>query len=329
MAIALLLGMLRSTPARAQSGLPLELSWDAPAECPSADDVHTELARIAHARPGHVLEPLRAEARVRRDHRRYLLDVHTEHQGRAGERRVDAKDCKTLVRTLTLILALTFGAGVELAEESAETPQAPPAEAAPAPSPAPAPAPPPPTPSPAPPAPLREARVDAARPRWFVLAGPELAWKLAPRVAPGVVLGAGLTHGWLMAQLRASAFAAPVSTVGPGMTARFAGGSARLSGCGQVPFWQLSGALCAGAGASFVHGKASGASEDLSATAPWYTAQARASLRAPRNARLQGELAGGFDVSLNRPRFVIEGLGEIHQVSRLVPSLSLGLLFAL
>jgi hypothetical protein len=126
--VSALLGMLQAGPARAQSGLPLELSWQAPAECPSADDVHAELARIAHARPGHVLEPLRADGRVRRDHRRYVLEVHTEHQGQAGERRVEAKDCRTLVRTLTLILALTFGAGVELATESEATsePVAPP-----------------------------------------------------------------------------------------------------------------------------------------------------------------------------------------------------------
>jgi hypothetical protein len=313
--------------AEAQSGLPLELSWEAPAECPSSAEVQGELARVAHPRPGHVLEPVHARATVMREPRRYVLNVHTEHQGQAGERRVEAKDCKTLVRTLTLILALTFGAGVELQDaasspEGAET--AGESDAQPAAKPEPG----------APEAAKREsaskpepppsaAPVEAPRSQWSLLAGPALAWQLAPRVAGGFALGATFERGALVLGARTSASFAAQSSPAPAVNARFASFGASLRGCGRLAFWQLSAGLCAGARALALRGRASGAIRDASAVAPWYAATGNAFVAWPRNARFRAQLEGGLDVSLNRPRFVIQGLSEVHRVSRVVPELAL------
>jgi hypothetical protein len=40
-----------------------------------------------------------------------------------------------------------------------------------------------------------------------------------------------------------------------------------------------------------------------------------------------GVVGGGLAVSLHRPRFVIEGLGDVERVGRLVPDVALLLVF--
>jgi hypothetical protein len=317
--------------AEAQSGLPLELSWAAPGECPSSAELQAELARVAHPRPGHVLEPVHARATVTRESRHYVLNVHTEHQGQAGERRVEAKDCKTLVRTLTLILALTFGAGVELQDEASSAegqegasdtdtqaavkpePGAPEAAKREIPS----------EPETSPPA----GPVEASSSRWSLLAGPTVVWNLAPRVAGGFALGATFERGALVLGARTSASFAAQSSPAPHVNAHFTGFGASLRGCGRLALWQLSAGLCAGARALALRGRASGAIREASAVAPWYAATGNAFVAWPRNARFRAQLEGGLDVSLNRPRFLIQGLSEVHQVPRVVPELAL--LFAL
>ena len=100
----------------AQSQLPLELDWDAPAECPSSAEVRAEVERIARVGPGYTLTPLVASARVERKAGHYGVELKTEHEGQRGQRGLSAADCRTLVRTVTLVLALAFGEGVEVEE---------------------------------------------------------------------------------------------------------------------------------------------------------------------------------------------------------------------
>src|SRR5512139_886504 len=91
------------------AALPLELSWQAPSECPTASDVHAELARIASAAPGEDLQPLKADVAVAHSGARYTAQLRTEHEGLVGERTLQAEDCATLARSVTLVLALAFG----------------------------------------------------------------------------------------------------------------------------------------------------------------------------------------------------------------------------
>lgn len=106
--------LLLASRALAQAPLPLELTWTAPRECPTGDDVRAELARIANVKNGLSLRPLIARVDVGRRNTTYIAVLRTEHDGRAGQRQLEAASCPTLVRSVTLVLALAFGAGVEV-----------------------------------------------------------------------------------------------------------------------------------------------------------------------------------------------------------------------
>jgi len=103
-----------SAPCHAESELPLELTWSAPDGCASADDIQRELARIARVRPGRTVARVTARGSIERAGGSYRLELHTKQNGVAGERSLVAKECRSLGREVTLVLALAFGEGVEL-----------------------------------------------------------------------------------------------------------------------------------------------------------------------------------------------------------------------
>jgi hypothetical protein len=106
--------LLLASRALAQAPLPLELAWNAPSECPTGDDVRAELGRIANVKSGLSLRRLIARVEVGRRNNTYIAVLRTEHDGRVGQRQLEAASCPTLVRSVTLVLALAFGAGVEV-----------------------------------------------------------------------------------------------------------------------------------------------------------------------------------------------------------------------
>ena len=106
--------LLLASRALAQAPLPLELAWNAPPECPTGDDVRAELGRIANVKSGLSLRRLVARVDIGRRNNTYIAVLRTEHEGRVGQRQLEAASCPTLVRSVTLVLALAFGAGVEV-----------------------------------------------------------------------------------------------------------------------------------------------------------------------------------------------------------------------
>jgi hypothetical protein len=326
--------------AHAQDQLPLELSWDAPAECPDAASVRAQLERVARVRPGFTLTPLTARAAVVRDGARYALHLHTEHDGRQGERRLQADDCDALASSVTLVLALAFGAGVEVSEVSspaaaaprgtADSERPPSAEAL--------------APSEAEPN-TEDAASSAARDRdghastdpatdaaerapngGFALAlllggGAQLALMPGPALAASA--GVELHSGSFSIGLRATGWPAVADTVAAGVQARFDGVAGALAGCGHAPLQAFSFALCASARAAALRGRSSGALEGGSETAPWYAVGVLASLTWPRTSALRVRVESGLALSLDRARFAIEGLGDVHRVPLLAPELAL------
>jgi hypothetical protein len=99
-----------------------------------------------------------------------------------------------------------------------------------------------------------------------------------------------------------------------------------LAGCGARPVARFLFAACVGAGATAVRGRSWGATIAESATASWYTASAALSATFPETGIVSLRLEGGLLVSLNRPRFVVEGLGDAHTLPRLAPNVGLALL---
>jgi hypothetical protein len=81
-------------------------------------------------------------------------------------------------------------------------------------------------------------------------------------------------------------------------------------------------AACATGGATAVRGRSSGATESGSSVAPWYTAGPAVSATWPEHGIVGVRVAAALLFSLDHPRFVVEGLGEAHEIPLLVPSLN-------
>jgi hypothetical protein len=314
-----LLATITPPRARAQERLPLELQWQAPPECPDADAVRTDLQRSARVQPGFELTPLRAHATVEQRGAIYATTLYTEHAGETGERALQAADCAELTRAVTLVLALAFGAGVEVKEPPAAATRN---EATPAPT---APAVPAPTPKadqsqPSTTAPITDrSTTDERAWRWSALAGGGAQLGLLPAAAFTASAGAEVAFASLSIGLRAIAWPAVNDAVTPQIDARFDGLGGALQGCGRLPLSSLVLAACAEARAAALRGRSSGATHDASAVAPWYAIAAAAAITWPRTGALSLRLQAALAASLNRPRFVITNLQQAHRVPELAP----------
>jgi hypothetical protein len=338
-AVALALGL--AAQARAQASLPLELQWRAPAECATGADVRAELERIARVRPGFELAPISAQVEIEHQGRGYGLLLRSTRDGRTGERRLEAADCKTLVRAVTLVLALAFGPGVEVVAEGASAqPTAPDAPNA---HPMPElegsrPVAPDGEPSPGPDDATgetqsatdddEEAAVDgddiaAFAPDLALLVGGGAQLGVLPSAAFALSAGAQLSAGAWSLALRATALPGVTEQVVPDVRARFDGVAGALSGCGDLvrSAWAL--ALCGGGRVGALRGRSSGASDDGTDLAPWYALTTAATATWPSAQVLGVRLEATAGLSLNRPRFVIAGLRPVHQLPRLFGELTL------
>jgi len=321
------LAVLWASRATAQGALPLELDWHAPAECPAADAVRAELGRIARARAGSTLLPLRARAEVRRHAGGYVLMLDTEHAGLRGSRQLSAADCPTLVRSATLVLALAFGPGVELSSEQDELPLS--VAEAPAP-----PSPPAAEPSAAPAEAPAADSGEVARPIWQLWLGGGAQFALLPAPAFSGSLGLELQLEQVSFGLRALVLPGvsdDLSLDQSMLAAHFAAFGAAARGCGLLPLGPLALGACAALQLTAIRGQSDGADEVSagSATAPWYALSAALTVSWPRKATLRLRFEAELACSLNRPEFDIEGLGPAYRVPRWAPLVAAGLLLSL
>jgi hypothetical protein len=308
----------------------LRLELQSPPECPSAETIRAEVSRITRVREGRVPPRLVARGKIDKDGERYRLRLRTEVGGRAGERALSAGDCKTLGREITLLLALAFGEGVEVASgasSGSETSE----NDAPAPNKALATDRASPQPMPIPttveaPAGSRDAQSASAIRAALLLGGGVLAGVL-PEPALFGVIGADIgSRRWVLAP---RAFAAPRVTdvLANGIAARYAAFGGSLSGCGRVgESWLV--AACLGFGAAALRATAVGNVDSLVALAPWYTALAGVSLGWPNDGIIGLRVEGNVRVSLNEPRFVVGPSSDVHRVPLIAPELSLVVVLA-
>jgi hypothetical protein len=307
-------------PARAADRAPsVELSWNAPDACPSGDDVVREVGRLTSRPANYTPVHLSAEGRIEQIEGRWFLHLRTVREGVAGERDLDAASCASLARAAALVLALALG---ELAEL---IPPAPPEPAAP----------PPPPPPPIVPASVPAVAVAAAQPT-----RPARAWSLTldargglgPLPGHALGLGAGVDtgRGWWWTSLRVQAWPGADQVPSPGLAAHYRGVGAALMGClAPVRARFLTLLACDGIQVSALAATATGTNRDATQVAPWYALLPALRARWPIYRALRAELGVELPVSLNRPRFVINGLGDVHVVPRLAPTVALGLAFAL
>jgi hypothetical protein len=324
--------------ARAEDALPLELEWEAPQECATAEKIRSELARIAHVRPGRTVAPLIARGRIEKSGGSYRLSLRTEQEGVPGERTLVASDCRALEREVTLVLAVAFGEGVELvSEKERETspngatpgtgtqkadgepsPVEPPTNTAPKSS----------TPAASVPASRTNARPPSSeRLRAAVLAGGGALFGTLPSPAGFATLGAtiGGRRFWLDARLL---WIPRVEQALPrGVRARYQGFGGALSGCAAIPPVP-SVSTCLSLNAAALGGRSSGATESVQSIAPFFSVAPVIGWQWPPRGPLSLRLEAALHVALSRPQFVVVGLGEAHRVPLLSPSLDALVVFS-
>ncbi len=310
--------LLLGATARAQA-LPVDLSWDAPAECPTHDDVTAELSRIIRVTPGRTVTAVRAQAKIEHSaDGRYRLHLRTQREDSptsGGDTDLDAPSCAALERGVTLVLALALGDGVDVIDDKPEPPPPVP--------PPPPPLPPPAAPKPKPPPPHVEARPSLRAYPWLAVAA---ASGVIAKPALGAQIGFALGQNYWETALRLQGFPRGSAHTG-NIDSAYSAWYAALGACLREPLGAGALAACANFDLGVVHGSATGSDHDSSATAPYYAVGPSAVATVPLHHRLQLRLEVGLSIAIDPPRFAIRGLQDVHVVSRYVPSASLGLTF--
>ena len=239
--------------------LPLDLRWEAPAECPSGERVQRELTRITRPRPGRLLVALAASGAIMRSGHGYHLVLQTERGGMAREGLVDSPTCEPLLRVVTLMLALAYGDGVDIHES--EAPAAPATQ---------------PKPHSLPDkwaslqpvlTPHRGERGSLEVTPWVgALSSSGLVGRLALGGEVGVQVG---SRGWLVG-LRASATPQTEAARRDSLSAELSAFSTALGGCGQAKFAMLRVGACARIEAGILRARSEGARVNGAASVGWF-----------------------------------------------------------
>jgi len=116
----------------------VDLTWNAPAECPTRDRLLAEVATgLGPAHASRASTVARADAR-RDDAGRWHATLVVETGGAASQRELEAESCAAIVSAVAVILAVTIEGGTEAAPAAgaavAATPRSPPPSAHAAPS---------------------------------------------------------------------------------------------------------------------------------------------------------------------------------------------------
>jgi hypothetical protein len=299
---------------------PLDLTWNAPAGCPSAGEVRRQFERLAKVDANRAAPHLVADASVEQDGEKWHLRLHIVRDGAVGEREVDAVSCVSLARAAALELALAAGGSfVPDAEPPPETATQP------------APSPPPKAPDAS--APEADHAPSTTEPparrlvTWWAALDGRYASGPLPGGAFGSAAGVDARFRSWMASARVVGWPRVRGEPVSGVHATFAGVGGSLSACiVGAPSDDFAIAGCAGLQASALRGSSTGGSEPGSAVASWYAALpgVRARFRLVGALFLDVGVEGA--ISLTRPRFVIEGLTPpAYVVPVLSPSVSAGL----
>jgi hypothetical protein len=178
--------------------VPVELTWSAPAECPSRAAVLARVRDLVGA-AAEGATPVRASGEIRKVGSAFELRLLTEQEGQRGERLVRSAQCDDLRGVAAVALTLLLTTGTQPGEDADGGSGSAPSDAGtlgatPAPSRTPPTLEPVPEPEPPPPEP------DSPERSWrFLLATPQLALQIGPlpRPTPALSIGFGIEGaGW-------------------------------------------------------------------------------------------------------------------------------------
>ncbi|MEO8185415.1 MAG: hypothetical protein ABI895_41940 [Deltaproteobacteria bacterium] len=283
---------------------PLELAWQAPAECPSHDEASAALMRLAAA--GSELG--QASVEIVRTEGRWQATLST----RGAQRRLEGESCGAVVEALTVVLALA-------ADQAQLTPSAPQQA-------------PPTTPS-AVPSPASPATPAAGGPgpapgvlRWALRVGilAEVGMLPGPSIGPRGALE--LHRGDWSLELGLGALlprhAQLSGANSPASEIRWLGGQVAVCHALRLRF-----SACSGAEYGRLSGTGSGVDEPIDAGGWWLAGTVGARSGGPlyEPAALSWQLGLGAALALVRPEFGFDELGVLHRPSALSGRLFLGL----
>lgn len=303
--------------------LPLQITWEAPSECPSGAGIQHEVERVTRPRRGRVLTPLVATATIVHQADLYRLTLITDHGGEHHETRLQNPTCEPLLRAAALVLALAYGDGVEIAT----TPNSPASSAQP----------PPDGPTDTSIEPAQRSRVPPIDPTPTYVGAAPRTLELAPwvsalatsgatgRFASGVEAGLMLGVSRLLANLRGAAVPATEAARRDGVSARLSSVSGALGACAQITLASPRVAACTRFELSVLHASSAGARIDGSASPIQVGLAPSLLVRAPltRSVSLRTELS--LLVPLASARFEVAGEGTLYQTAVVIPAVGFGL----
>ena len=255
------------------------LDWDAPSECPTAQEVLASFARM-HA-DGARDSRFDAVARVTREDDAYVLRMSLHARDGASEVRYSARQCDTLADVAALELALTTDAPAIVA--SLESPKREPAARSPA--------------------------VVAS------VAGGATAGAL-PGVAGGARVAVALDTAGVRLALNLRYFAPESASYGGvpgGPGGRFDRASSALRACSSPGSRRLGVGACAGFEGGFVHAAGFGLEPSFSSFAFWGAVTAAPFVRWAFTPGLALFGEGEVEVSVARPEFHARNLGTLFR----------------
>lgn len=296
--VALVLLALWPRAGRADEGRWLELSWQAPVDCPNRADIEREIARLVSSAP-RVEGTLRAAVNVTRgDGPGWRARVRTDYAGELGDRTIEGPTCRAVAKAAALVISLTIDSNAGKVDVLP-----PPVRREPD-----LPAPPPAVPEPPSPAPVRG----------FVAFGPrsEMGLLLKPGLGVELAVGARIPAGSL--EIAGVAYL-PQNTTVAGTTAggRFTLLSVAGRLCPRIVRGTIELFVCVGGSFDRLSAQGFGVTSPGSATTNLATMSIGPGMefRLTRALWLTVGVEGGY--TAGTARFVLDNIGPVHSAARI------------
>jgi hypothetical protein len=330
----ILAGLLcASQMAGAQPASRLSLRWNAPVGCPSHDDVQARVdALLGGEANASSVSDVQASGQVQRLAAGFRLELSMTAADRPSSRVIDAANCDELAGAAAIAIALlarSSAAPPDSGDASFESGSS--AAGSPAGDGSKPPAPQKPVTAPPPPASDSATLAEGAPPRGLhlVLDAPLAAanWGALPGAGLGIGAAAGLRWGALRFVAGGELWK-PKTTELQGYSARFEHLSARAEACLAPATGVFELGACLGIAAERLTGEglASATYAAKSTTSLWFsgTASIVATAPVPGLSALRVLGQAGVRVPTQRPRFLIDQLGVIHETALAEPTLLVG-----
>jgi hypothetical protein len=276
--------------APAESHRSFDLTWDAPADCPSAQEVERDIMRLigesSHERT------VRASAVVTGNDDGWRVRVRMETGGEISERSLSAPTCRALEKAVALVIAIA----IEPRAAAGEPPPPPP--------PQPIDVVPPKTP---PPVIVREPAL-----RWFAALGPATELGLLPQLGMGGELALGIRLPPLSVELLGALYLPQSVTVKGPAGGRLTLASAGIRTCGRVLGGQVELFGCADALVNRLGARGFGVTTPGSASTMLvsFGLGPRIDVRLNRTFFLQFD--AGASYAPGRANFVLDNVGRVY-----------------